>query len=79
MAGNNDYGTLLNFSLVNKRIKEEFKPVFYETLPYPNMPEVPLEHMLKVWAQNPEAYKQPPKHHERYKFTKYVPRPYLDS
>lgn len=32
VAGANDYGTLLNFSLVSKIIHEEFRPVPYETM-----------------------------------------------
>ncbi|KAJ9091841.1 hypothetical protein QFC20_007526 [Naganishia adeliensis] len=31
VAGDNNYGTLLNFCLVSKCIKEEMKPIFYET------------------------------------------------
>lgn len=32
VAGGNHYATLLHFSLASKRIKEELKPVFYETM-----------------------------------------------
>jgi hypothetical protein len=32
VAGANNYGTLLNFSLVSKLIREEIKPVLYETM-----------------------------------------------
>ncbi|KAJ9095217.1 hypothetical protein QFC20_006694 [Naganishia adeliensis] len=31
VAGDNNYGTLLNFCLVSKCLKEEMKPIFYET------------------------------------------------
>jgi regulator of replication initiation timing len=32
LAGSNEYGSLLNFSLVSKVIHQEFKPVLYETM-----------------------------------------------
>jgi hypothetical protein len=32
IAGNNDYGTLLSFTLMSKVIKQEMEPILYETV-----------------------------------------------
>lgn len=43
MAGANNYGTLLNFSLVSKLIREEVKPVLYETMWFAEGGRLPTE------------------------------------
>jgi hypothetical protein len=43
VAGANHYGTLLNFSLVSKLIREEVKPVLYETMWFTDSRGVPAD------------------------------------
>jgi hypothetical protein len=43
IAGNNDYGTLLSFSLMSKKIKKELEPTFYETIFFRDLKELVKE------------------------------------
>jgi hypothetical protein len=43
VAGSNNYGTLLNFSLVSKLIREEIKPVLYETMWFTDSNGLPMD------------------------------------
>lgn len=56
IAGANNYGTLLNFSLVSKLIREELKPVLYETMWFADGRRL--------------AYEGTKRHSDTYKFTK---------
>lgn len=50
VAGDNNYGTLLNFCLVSKCIKEDMKPIFYETRVFTGPQDVLLENGTDMFS-----------------------------